>query len=171
MHDRKPGCRLQLGGGLRDLEAVGRALALGADRVILGTIAVQDPALVGEALTQFGPDKIGVGIDVRDGQAAIRGWQEATTVWAADLAHELAGLGVRTIVYTEISRDGMRAGADLESAAALARDTGLDVIAAGGVHALAELQRAKSLGLAGAVIGRALYEGQIDLQAALRVLA
>ncbi len=170
LHARQPRGRLQLGGGLRDLTAITQALTLGADRVILGTIAVQEPAVVRLALDRFGPEKIGVGIDVRDGRAAIRGWQEASAITAADLVHELAGMGLRTIVYTDINRDGMQGGADLENAAALAQESGLEVIAAGGVHALPELQRAKALGLAGAVIGRALYEGQIDLQAALRAL-
>jgi phosphoribosylformimino-5-aminoimidazole carboxamide ribotide isomerase len=167
----KPGAKLQLGGGLRDLSAIRQALELGAARVILGTSAVENPALVSQALASYGPDRIGVGIDVRAGQVAIRGWQEATHVGALDLARELARVKVKTIVYTDISRDGMRTGADLKGAAALAKATGLNVIAAGGVHTLPELHQAKSLGLAGAVIGRALYEGQIDLRAALRELA
>ncbi len=171
LRDHKPGGWLQLGGGLRDLESIRRALDLGVERVILGTSAVKNPGLVSEAIQVLGQKRIAAGIDVRGGNAAVEGWKQATETTAADLAWNLVERGVRTIIYTDISRDGMRRGADLGSAAALAEETGLEVIAAGGVSSLPELFQARALGLAGAVVGRALYEGQIDLRTALQELA
>ena len=162
--------RVQLGGGFRTLDRVRAGLELGVSRVVIGTAAAVDPGLVGSAAATAGPDRIAVGIDARNGFVAVRGWTETSTLRADDLAARVAGEGIGTIIYTDVSRDGMLVGADLEGASALQRH-GAGVIASGGVASLADIEAARDLGLAGVVIGRALYEDRLRLPAALSAAA
>lgn len=161
---------LQLGGGLRSLPDIAAALALGVRRVIIGTAAIEQPALIEAAVREFGAEAIAVAIDARDGRVATRGWQAISDVSALDLAQQVRDAGVSRVIYTDISRDGMLGGVNAEACAEMARATGLGVIASGGVAALADVERVKaveSMGVEGIIIGRALYAGQIDLRAAL----
>ncbi len=164
------GLSLQVGGGLRDLSAISRALELGASRVVLGTAFVEDPDMVASALMRFGPDRVAVGIDAREGIVQIRGWQAAASWQATDLAQRWAAMGGRWLIFTDISRDGMGRGVNIAATEALAKATALRVIASGGVRTLADVQRVREAGLAGVIIGRALYEGQIVLRDALDVV-
>lgn len=163
------GLRVQFGGGLRHLEAIRRALELGVSRVVLGTAAVENPALVEAALEAFGPERVAVGIDARQGKVQTYGWKEATSVTAMELAQRWADQGGRWIIFTDVARDGMGSGLNLEAMVQLTQATGLNVIASGGVAGLEDVQRAYKAGLSGVIIGRALYEGQVALEDALRV--
>jgi phosphoribosylformimino-5-aminoimidazole carboxamide ribotide isomerase len=158
--------RVQVGGGARSVARVAALRELGASRIVIGTVAVTDPAFVSRALETAGAERIAVGIDARDGRVALRGWQETSDVRVDDVARRVAADGVRTIIYTDIARDGMLAGPDLDGAAALQRD-GVGVIASGGVASLDHLRAAAALGLAGAIVGRALYERRFTLGEAL----
>jgi phosphoribosylformimino-5-aminoimidazole carboxamide ribotide isomerase len=163
---------VQLGGGLRDLATVERWLALGVRRVILGTAAVRDPALV-RAACKAHPGRIVVGVDARDGLVAVQGWAETSTLTALELARRFADAGVAALLFTDVGRDGVLAGLNVEATAALARDSGLPVIASGGVAGLDDLRRLKAAshhGIEGVVVGRALYEGRLDVAAALALL-
>ncbi len=166
----KTGAQVEFGGGIRSLDAVERALESGVRRVILGTIAVEQPGLVAEALKRFGAEKIVVGIDARDGLVRVRGWKEGSGITALDLARQMRSLGLRTVIFTDVSRDGLGSGLNIASTRALAEASGLDVIASGGVHTLKDVTAACEADLAGVIIGRALYEGTIDLKEALMVL-
>jgi phosphoribosylformimino-5-aminoimidazole carboxamide ribotide isomerase len=168
-HILTSGLRVQFGGGLRNLEAIRRVLDLGVSRAVIGTTAVENPALVEAALAEFGPQRIAVGIDAREGKVQTRGWQQGTEVSAADLARRWAAKGVQWIVFTDVSRDGMGSGINLAATMQLAETTGLHVIASGGVAGLEDVQRAYGSGLSGIIIGRALYEGKVDLREALQV--
>lgn len=161
------GTRVQFGGGLRSLDMVSRALNLGVSRVVLGTIAIEQPQLVTAAVKEFGAEKIAVGIDSRDGYVRVRGWQSNSGIRATDLALQMRDIGVRTIVFTDISRDGLGSGLNILSTQALAEVSRLDLIASGGVHTLADVLAAREAELTGVIIGRALYEGTIDLKEAL----
>ena len=163
------GLRVQFGGGVRDFTTLRRALDLGVSRVVIGTAAVEDPALVEDALRAFGPERIAVGIDVRRDRVHTRGWSLATSVPAEELARRSATQGVRWIIFTDVARDGMGSGLNLEAAAQLAQTTGLNVIGSGGVASLEDVRRAYEAGLSGAIIGHALYEGQVTLEDTLRV--
>jgi len=162
------GLCVQFGGGLRNLESIRRALALGVSRVVVGTAAVEDPALVEEALRTFGPERIAVGIDAREGKVRTHGWREAASTTAVELARQWADKGVHWVIFTDVSRDGMGSGLNVEATAQLAQATGLNVIASGGVASLEDVRRAYEAGLSGVIIGRALYEGQVALEDALR---
>lgn len=163
------GMQVELGGGIRDLDRVGQMLEMGVARVILGTAIYSDPRLLPYSVEIFGADKIVAGIDASDGKVAIRGWEEVTERDALDVAAEARDMGAKRIIYTDISTDGMLAGPNIEALEAVAR-TGLAVIASGGV-ASAEHIRAiaglEELGVEGVIVGRALYEGTIDIAAAL----
>jgi len=170
---REAGVPVQLGGGIRSLDAIERALAQGVDRVVLGTAALRDPALLASACRRH-PGRVVVGIDARAGRVAVEGWLETTTTSAAELARRAAGSGAVAIVYTDIARDGMLAGPNLEATAELAEVCGVPVIASGGISSEADLERAAGYaarGVAGAIVGRALYTGAIDLGRALARLA
>jgi len=163
---------VQLGGGIRDLAAVERWLALGVRRVILGTAAVRDPELV-RAACRAHPGRIVVGVDAKDGLVAVEGWAETSTLTALDLARRFADAGVAALLFTDVARDGALTGVNVEATAALARDSGLPVIASGGVAGLEDLRRLKDVadaGIEGVVVGRALYEGRLDAAAALALL-
>lgn len=158
--------RIQLGGGLRSLAQLREGLDLGVARVVVGTSAVLDPAFVPAAISEAGSARLAVSVDARDGMVAVRGWTETSTQRAEDLVRRVAGDGVGTVVYTDVSRDGMLQGADVSGALALQR-AGIRVIASGGVSSLADVRAVRDAGLAGAIIGRALYEGRFDLAEAL----
>jgi len=143
------------------------ALQLGVHRVVLGTIAIEQPQLIVNAIENFGADKIAIGIDARDGVVRVRGWQSNTGIRATDLALQMRDIGIRTVVFTDISRDGLGSGLNIASTRALADASGVDVIASGGVHTLDDVTAAREANLAGVIIGRALYEGTIDLKEAL----
>jgi phosphoribosylformimino-5-aminoimidazole carboxamide ribotide isomerase len=163
---------VQLGGGIRDLATVERWLGAGVARVILGTAAVKNPTLVVEACKAF-PGRVAVGIDARGGRVAVEGWAEESDLAAAELAHRFEDAGVAALIYTDIDRDGALEGVNAEATAALARAAGLPVIASGGVASLDDLRRLKTYekdGIVGVISGRALYDGRIDLAAALTVL-
>lgn len=160
----------QLGGGIRDMATIEMWLTRGISRVILGTVAVENPDLVREAARHF-PNQIAVGLDAREGRVATRGWAEETDVVVTDLAKSFEDAGVAAIIYTDINRDGAMAGPNIEATEALARATTLPVIASGGVSSLADLIALRDTGvIAGSISGRALYDGAIDLAAALAAL-
>ena len=158
--------QVQLGGGIRDLAAIERWLAAGVARVVLGTAAARDPALLVEACRRF-PGRIAVAIDALGGRLRSAGWTEEEPLSPLDLARRAAEAGAAALIHTDISRDGMLGGANVEATAALAREVALPVILSGGVSSLDDLRAAKAAGLAGAILGRALYEGRIDLREAL----
>ena len=161
----------QLGGGIRDMATIEAWLKRGLARVILGTVAVENPALVRQAARAF-PDRVAVGIDARQGLVATKGWATATDVQAADLARRFEDAGVAALIYTDIDRDGAMHGPNIPATAALARAVTIPVIASGGVSSLADLAALRATGvIAGAISGRALYDGTIDLATALRTLA
>jgi phosphoribosylformimino-5-aminoimidazole carboxamide ribotide isomerase len=163
----KLGARVQFGGGMRSLDAVESAIAFGVSRVVLGTIAVEQPDVVANALEKFGPEKVSVGIDARDGLVRVRGWKDNSGVAAAELALQMRTFGLRTIIFTDVSRDGLGSGLNIPSTRKLADVSGLDVIASGGVHTLDDVVAAREAKLAGVIIGRALYEETVDLKEAL----
>jgi phosphoribosylformimino-5-aminoimidazole carboxamide ribotide isomerase len=178
------GTPIQFGGGLRTLGDVEACLDLGATRAILGTAAVQDPALVAEAIARFGPECIVVGIDAREGLVAIHGWQQTSDTTAVGLGRAMAAQGVSRIVYTDIARDGMLTGVNVEATATLAQATGLKVIASGGVASLADVEQLRDVirrqvrngtslpgdrrgSIEGVIIGQALYTGAVSLPEAI----
>ncbi len=163
------GLHVQHGGGMRDLEGIQRALELGVSRVVVGTLALNDPAQVEAALDAFGPERIALGIDARDGTVRTHGWKKDTPVAAIELGQQWAAQGVRWAVFTDVARDGVRTGLNLEATVELAQATGLQTIASGGVASLEDVQQAYDAGLNGVIIGRTLYEGEILLEDALRV--
>ncbi len=160
---------VQFGGGLRSLDSMSQALSLGVSRIVLGTVAVENSDVVTKALKKFGVKKIAVGIDARDGVVRVRGWQSDGGVSAQDLALQMRMLGLRTIIFTDVSRDGMGHGLNIPATRELADVSGMDVIASGGVHTLEDVTAARDAGLSGAIVGSALYEGTIDLGKALQV--
>lgn len=160
----------QLGGGIRDMATIEAWISKGLARVILGTVAVENPDLVREAAREF-PGKIAVGLDARNGRVATRGWAEETDIMVTDLAKSFEDAGVAAIIYTDILRDGAMKGPNIEATEALARAISIPVIASGGVSSMADLAALKATGvIAGAISGRALYDGAIDLGEALRTL-
>ncbi|MEL3889302.1 1-(5-phosphoribosyl)-5-[(5-phosphoribosylamino)methylideneamino]imidazole-4-carboxamide isomerase [Ferrovibrio sp. MS7] len=168
---------IQLGGGIRDEATIEAWLAAGIGRVILGTIAVRDPELVKRAAKRW-PGQVVVGIDARGGKVAVEGWAEASELEAADLARRFVDAGVAAIVYTDIDRDGLLKGVNVEATAALARAVPIPVIASGGVAGVEDIERLKAASVMnggapidGAILGRALYAGRIDPAAALKAAA
>ena len=161
----------QLGGGIRDMSTIETWLSKGLARVILGTVAVENPDLVRDAARAF-PGQVAVGIDARDGRVATKGWATETDVMVTDLARSFEDAGVAAIIYTDINRDGAMQGPNIDATAALARAVTIPVIASGGVSSLADLQALKDCNapLNGAISGRALYDGAIDLAEALALL-
>lgn len=161
----------QLGGGIRDMATIEAWLDKGLTRVILGTVAVENPDLVREAARAF-PNQVAVGIDARNGRVATKGWAEETDVMVTDLAKSFEDAGVAAIIYTDIMRDGAMGGPNIDATAALARAVNIPVIASGGVSSLEDLQALKATEvISGAISGRALYDGAIDLREALDALA
>lgn len=161
----------QLGGGIRDMATIEAWISKGLARVILGTVAVENPDLVREASRAF-PGKIAVGLDARNGRVATRGWAEETDIMVTDLAKSFEDDGVAAIIYTDINRDGAMGGPNIDATEALARAVSIPVIASGGVSSMDDLTALKATGvISGAISGRALYDGAIDLGAALSALA
>jgi phosphoribosylformimino-5-aminoimidazole carboxamide ribotide isomerase len=161
---------LELGGGIRSLAAVEEWLALGVDRVVLGTAALRDPGLVRTAAARF-PGRIGVGIDARDGRVAVEGWLETSETDVISLARRFEDAGVAAIVHTDIARDGTGAGPNLAASVELARAVEMPVIASGGVGSLDDVRAACGRGLAGLIVGKALYQGTVNLAQALEIAA
>lgn len=165
--------KVQFGGGIRSLDDMARALDAGASRVILGTIAIEKPKLVSKAINKFGKKKIAVGIDARNGRVKTRGWMRDTAVNPVDLGKEMKERGVHTIIYTDINRDGVMSGVDVQASVQLSQVTGLEVIASGGVASLEDIHRCHAKaehGLVGVVVGRAIYDGSLDLAEALQII-
>lgn len=163
------GLRVQFGGGLRDLAGIRCVLDVGVSRAVIGTAVVENPVLVEAALATFGPERIAVGIDARDGKVRTHGWKQGTETTALDLAQAWGDGGVRWVIFTDVARDGMGTGLNLDATVNLARNTGLNVIASGGVASLQDVRWAYRAGLSGVIIGRALYEGHVALEDALCV--
>jgi phosphoribosylformimino-5-aminoimidazole carboxamide ribotide isomerase len=161
--------RIQSGGGYRAIDLVRRAIDLGVDRVVVGTAAALDPAFLGAVAAAVPAERLAVGLDVRGGMVAVRGWTETSDVAAAELAARALGTGIPTLIYTDVTRDGMLGGPDVAGAVGLQRD-GARVIVSGGVSSLADLRRIAEAGLEGAIVGRALYEGRFDLGEALQAV-
>ena len=162
---------VELGGGIRSLEHIETALSLGVHRVILGSVAVQEPELVKEACQRY-KERIVVGIDAKDGIVAVDGWGVSGDVEAGELARRMVKAGVRTIIYTDISRDGTLAGVNAEATVALAKESGASVIASGGVNSLADIRRLKALeaeGVCGVIVGKSIYTGALDLAKAIEI--
>jgi phosphoribosylformimino-5-aminoimidazole carboxamide ribotide isomerase len=167
------GMKVQLGGGIRDMKTVEGWLNRGLSRVILGTAAVRDPALVREACKAF-PGRVAVGIDARDGRVAVEGWARVSDITALDLAKRLEDAGAAVLIYTDIARDGAMEGPNIEATMALAGAVSTPVIASGGVSSMEDLAALKAAGegvIDGAISGRALYDGRIDPAAAVALLA
>lgn len=164
------GPRVQFGGGVRSLARMEAALHAGVSRVVLGTIAVEQPELVRVAVARFGSAALAVGLDTRQGRVRTRGWQADSVFSAVELGRRMKSLGVELLIHTEIERDGLLAGANVQACAELALACDLSVIASGGVASLDDIRRAKaveSLGVVGVVVGRALYQGTVNLYEAL----
>jgi phosphoribosylformimino-5-aminoimidazole carboxamide ribotide isomerase len=163
---------VQFGGGLRSMDDAQRALDAGAARVILGTLIVEEPDLARAAVERFGADKIVVALDAKGDQVATRGWQEVSVWTPVDLGKRFAAMGARHALFTDVSRDGDLSGVNVEATATLARDTGLSVIASGGVASLDDIRRLRATGeIAGVIIGKALYSGAFTLDEATRMAA
>ena len=162
---------MQLGGGIRDRAGIDRWLALGVERVVIGTAALDDPALVKAAARDL-PGRIVVAVDARDGMVATRGWADVSDVTAAEMANRFRDAGVASLLFTDVGRDGMMKGCNIDATIALARKTTIPVIASGGVTDIGDilaLARVASEGIEGVITGRALYDGRLDLAQALAV--
>ena len=163
---RSTGLKVEVGGGIRSLDTVDRYLQAGVERVILGTSAVTDPDLLAEALARYG-EHIAVGVDIKNGRVAIRGWTETAEGTVEDFFARLCGLGVKTVICTDVSRDGMLGGANCGLYRALSEAFPLDLIASGWVSGYGDIDALEELGLYGAILGKALYTGAVDLSRAL----
>jgi phosphoribosylformimino-5-aminoimidazole carboxamide ribotide isomerase len=154
---------VQTGGGVRTIEDVTERIEAGASRVIIGTAAVKNPELVKQAVELYG-DKIAVGVDAKNGMVAISGWEEVSDVSAVDLCLKMKNYGIKTVIYTDISKDGMMSGPNIESTKALIDATVLNVIASGGVSTMADVENVNAIGSAGVIIGKALFNGALNLK-------
>ena len=159
--------KVEIGGGIRSLDTIRKYLDAGVERVILGTKAVTDPAFLEESLDKFG-SHIAVGVDIKDGKIAIKGWLETAQDSVEDFFTKLCKLGVSTVICTDVSKDGMLAGTNVDLYRQLSQKFSLDLIASGGVSSQEDLTRLKALGLYGAILGKALYTGALDLKTALK---
>lgn len=163
---------VELGGGIRTMENIGEVLSLGVRRVILGSAAVRNPELVREACREYGGERVVVGIDAKDGVVAVDGWGISGDIEAGELAVRMAEVGVRTIIYTDISRDGTLSGVNAEATAELAKTCGLGIIASGGVKSLEDIRKLKACekeGIEGAIVGKSIYTGALDLAQAIEI--
>ena len=165
---KETGLFCEIGGGIRSMEVVSRYLDAGLDRVILGTAAVTDPAFLQVAVTKYG-EKIAVGIDIKDGFVAIKGWTEKSEKDALEFAAEMQSLGVKTLICTDISKDGAMEGANHQLYTAISERFGMRIIASGGVSSMEDVKRLAAMDLHGAIIGKAYYTGAIDLAQAIEV--
>ena len=162
---------VQVGGGIRDLQTAETLLEGGADRVVIGTAAVQDPMLVRQLCQEYGGNRVVVAVDAREGQVAIKGWTEETTVGTVDLAKQMSLLGVTRILYTDIYRDGTLTEPNFAANARLVKETGLAVLASGGISSVEHIRGLAKTGVEGAVVGSALYTGAMSLPDALAAAA
>jgi phosphoribosylformimino-5-aminoimidazole carboxamide ribotide isomerase len=167
--------RIQTGGGLRSIEDLEEVLSGHVQRVVIGTAAIEKPELVQQAIERWGPDRIVVGLDARGRTPAIRGWRQASELDLFDLGIRLAESGVRTLLYTDISRDGMFNGPNLPMSIELAEQTGIDVLVSGGVASIEDIHAVReaggmNAGIAGVVVGKAIYEGRLTVEEAVAVL-
>lgn len=158
---------IEIGGGIRSQESIEAMLDAGISRVIIGTKAVKEPEFIRAMVRAFGPEHIVVGVDAKDGMVAIEGWEKVSTVSASELCGQMKGFGVEHIVYTDITRDGMLTGPNVAYTKKLTEDTGMDIIASGGMSSMEDLARLFEAGVKGAIIGKALYEGRIGLKEAV----
>ena len=158
----------EIGGGIRNMDVIDRYLSAGLDRVILGTAAVTEPGFVEEAVKKYG-DKIAVGIDIKDGFVAIKGWTEKSALNAMDFAGRMEALGVKTLICTDISKDGAMEGANHNLYQVLSEQFSMNIIASGGVSSMEDVKRLSAMGIHGAIIGKAYYTGAIDLAEAIEV--
>lgn len=165
IRESAPGLRLELGGGLRSMATLQEALAV-VDRAVLGTVAIKEPQLVAEAAASFG-DRIAVGIDARQGLVAIDGWESTTSRPAYDVAQDMQSAGVKTIIFTDIERDGTLEGPNLSALGAIRGIAGVNLIASGGIASIAHLRQVAKLGVEACIVGKALYDGTIDLARAM----
>lgn len=166
----RTGLKTELGGGIRDMARIDALLTLGVSRVIIGTAAVENPGLVKEAVKKYGPRKIIVGIDARDGIVATRGWTKSGWKPAIDLGLEMREIGVERIIYTDIARDGMLTGPNIEETRRMGNETGLWITASGGVSSIEDIKKLKALescGVDSLITGKAIYEGKLDLAEAI----
>lgn len=166
------GLKVQMGGGLRDLETVSRALDCGVSRVVIGTRACEDPEFLRSLVERFGAEKIAVGIDAKDGKVAVKGWVSVTAIEAEDLARTALAAGINTIIHTDIATDGMFTGPNLKAQKTLASIPDIQVIASGGVSGLEDIAQLRALAseqpnLTGVIVGKALYDGRLDLREAI----
>lgn len=159
---------VQVGGGIRDMVTAERLLSTGVQRVVFGTAAIRDPALVRDACCKLGAEHIVVGIDARDGRVAVQGWTESSDATAADLANSMTVAGVARFIYTDIGVDGTLAGPNLQAVVDLMKAVGKPIISAGGIGSLADLEQLAQVGVEGAILGSALYRGTVDLSEAVR---
>ncbi len=165
--------KVQFGGGIRTLDDVARALDAGAKRVILSTVAIENPDLVSDAVEKYGKNKILVGIDARNGRVKTRGWQRDTAMNPVELGKEMKERGIKTIIYTDIGRDGVLSGVDVQATVQLSQVTGLQVIASGGVASIEDIRRCHAQaehGIVGVITGRAIYDGRVDLEEAFEMV-
>ncbi len=162
------GLLVEIGGGIRDMETVARYIDAGAYRVILGTAAVTDPAFLDAAIAAYG-DKIAVGVDIRDGLVAIKGWTEVSKLSCFDFCRDLQARGVSSVICTDISKDGLLGGTNLALYAEMSKTFSLDITASGGVSSLEDVRKLTDMGLYGAILGKALYTGALDLSAAIAI--
>jgi phosphoribosylformimino-5-aminoimidazole carboxamide ribotide isomerase len=160
---------VQTGGGIRSIRDIEERLNLGISRVIIGTLAVKNPVFVREAVQDFGSDRIVVGIDAKDGMVAINGWEEVSVISAIELCKQMKSYDVKTIVYTDISKDGMLVGPNINYTKYLVDETGLDIIASGGVSSINDLKDVEQINAEGAIIGKALYANKINLKEAISI--
>jgi len=158
---------VQLGGGIRSIETIEKVISMGIRRVILGTSAVKNPDLVKQAVENF-RENIVIGIDAKDGKVAIDGWEKTSEFTAIDFANKMVELGAKTIIYTDISRDGMLTGPNLDAMREMAQSVDAEIIASGGVSNLKDIKNLKETGVSGVIVGKALYTGNVDLQEAIK---
>lgn len=171
----KSGLKVELGGGIRSLEVIRHWLDLGVERVIIGTKAVTDPNFLQDCLHSFPPENIAVGIDARDGKVAVKGWLEAVDLSALEFARSVQEIGIHTIIYTDISRDGMMTGPNFEAQLEMLESLEIDVIASGGVSSIGDIQRFKEIAndhpnLNGVISGKAIYDGELDVVEAIKLI-
>ena len=163
------GLKVEFGGGIRDEAGIKTAIEMGVERIFLGTAAVQNPELVEWAIAAFGPSCIAGDIGAQDGKVTVKGWQETTALTVLEVGQRFRKLGLEWCVLTDVRRDGVSTGMDMDSAVELQSATGLKVVASGGVSGLKDVRRVRDAGLAGVIIGRALYDGKISLQESLNL--
>ena len=171
----KSGLKVELGGGIRSLEVIRHWLDMGVERVVIGTKAVTDPNFLQDCLHSFQPENIAVGIDAKDGKVAVKGWIEAVDLSALEFAQSVQEIGIHTIIYTDISRDGMMTGPNFDAQREMLEKLEIDVIASGGVASIEDIQRFKEMAVAypnlnGVITGKAIYDGELDVAAAIRLI-